>query len=158
MVYYTAITMKLNTKPWQCVTSRENYTAQINYICNKYDCQQVGSMGWELDSNCQLHCHTTLKSNKALFRKNICSDYRKTFKKHNIWLVPINSFKNWEEYCTKTGNEEAKYHWICRYYDNNYPDEFNNEANIRANKTFMLDDLFINKQNHWEKIKADFID
>lgn len=157
MVYYTAITLKLNTKPWKKVTSSENYIQQINYICQKYDCQQIGSIAWELDKCCQLHLHTTLKSEKALFRKNICSDYRKTFKKHNIWLVPVSSVKNWNEYVTKTDNEEERYHWLCRYYNNNYP-EYNNETAIRNHDRIKLDDIVLNKQNHWEKIQADFID
>lgn len=158
MVYYTAITLKLNTKPWQSVTSSENYLKQLNYICHTHDCQLMDIVAWEIDNCCQLHCHATLKSKKALFRKNICSDYRKHFKKHNIWLVPISQPKNWHDYCSKSENEEPKYHWLCRYYDSNYPEQFNNESNVRANDSFNLDNLFINKQNHWEKLQPDFID
>lgn len=158
MVHYTAITLKLNTKPWKKVTSKESYMEQLNWICQKYDCQLVGSIAWELDNFCQLHTHTTLQSNKVLFRKKICTDYRKTFKNHNIWLVPDINLVNWNLYCTKSPDEEAKYHWLCRYYQEAYPEQFNNEQAIRNHDTFNLNDVTINSQNHWEKVTCQFID
>lgn len=158
MVYYTAITLKLNTKPWKKITSKENYMEQLNWICSKYDCQLTGSIAWELDQCCQLHTHTTLKSKKALFRKNICTEYRKQFKNHNIWLVPDINNNRWDEYCSKSPDEEEKYHWLCRYYQEEYPEQYNNEKAIREGTGHKLDDVFINKTNHWEKLTAEFID
>ena len=157
MEYYTAITLKLNTKPWKKVTSKENYMQQYNWICQNYDCQLVGSIAWELDKCCQLHTHAILKSTKVLFRKKISTEYRKTFKNHHIWLVPDINCKNWNEYCTKTYDEEAKYHWLCRYYQEEY-EEYNNEEKIREGTGIQLNDVIINKQNHWEKVTAQFID
>lgn len=152
MVHYTAITLKLNTKPWKQggVTSCENYRQQLHNIANKFDCQLGKVCGVELDEYCQLHVHTTLVSNKILHRANICKYYRRTFKKHSIWLVPVTNEEAWDDYCLKTGNQEELYHWLCRYYDNNYPEQFNKETAIRNNETIKIpENIFLNSKNHW---------
>lgn len=162
MVYYTAITLKLNTKPWKQggVTSLENYHQQLAWICNKYkikwDQQHVGC---ELDKLGQLHVHTTLISSNVLHRMSIIKEYRKHFKYYQMFLVPVNNLQKWVDYCIKTGNEEEKYHWLCRYYDNNYPNEYNNEEAIR-NYKFELAEWKLNTRKHWEKVQpeCDFID
>lgn len=165
MLYFTAITLKLNTKPWNegGVTSREIYTSQLNDICTHFKCNVSDVCGYELDKQCQLHIHTTLISKKMLHRKKICNYYRNLYKKYSIWLVPVSGLKNWEDYCLKAGNEEEKYHWLCRFYDNNTL-EYNDEENIRAivfsQSRFHLDDIILNFYDHWEKLEdsCQFID
>lgn len=151
MVFYTAITLKLNTKPWieGGITSRENYSQQLHAIASKFNATLDNVEGYELDKQCQLHVHATLVSTKILHRVSICKWYRHTYKKHSIWLVPISNLKNWKEYCLKTGNEEEKYHMLCRFYDRDNYDKWD----------FNYDDVKLNKQKHWEKceIEAQFI-
>lgn len=152
MVYYTAITIKLNVKPWihNGVTSAENYTLQLSQLITKFKVSLDLVTGWELDKQCQLHFHGTLVSTKIIHRMNICKWYRRTFKKHSIWLVPITDLSNWRGYCNKAGNDEEKYHWLCRYYNNNYP-EWQNKKLIFSNKLINLDNIKLNSKNHWEK-------
>lgn len=159
--YYTAITLKLNTKPWNegGITSREKYTQQLAALASKFNCTVDSVVGYELDKQCQLHVHTTLVSTKILHRVSICKWYRRTYEKYSIWLVPVSSLSNWKDYCLKTGNDEEKYHWLCRFYSNNYPDEFNDEEAIRNiwHKRFHLADVKLNKVNHWEKCEIEAI-
>jgi len=159
MAYYTAITLKLNTKPWKQdgVTSRHNYSLQLAALAIKFNCTVDSVHGYELDKQCQLHVHTTLVSTKILHRASICKWYRHKYQKHSIWLVPITNLRNWQGYCQKTGNEEEKYHWLCRFYSENYPDEFNDEEMIRniQHTRFTLADIQLNIANHWEKCEID---
>lgn len=163
MVNYTAITLKLNTKPWKQngVTSLEIYYQQLALICNKFSIRYSKEhVGCEMDKLGQLHIHTTLISKNVLHRMSIIKEYRKNFKGYQMFLRPVNNLQKWIDYCEKTGNEEEKYHWMCRYYSNNYPEQFNNEQAIR-NYKFNISDWKLNSRNHWEKVNisdADFID
>jgi len=160
MVYYTAITLKLNTKPWNegGVTSRDLYESQLIDLCFKFSCKVSDVCGYELDKQCQLHVHTTLISKSVLHRKKICNYFRKEYKKYSIWLVPITGLKNWEKYCLKTGNahECVKYEKLCQYYEKKVLHE-----DVHLLFISYAPRITLNKQNHWEKHDDDecnFID
>lgn len=119
MVYFTAITLKLNSKPWIKTTSDTIYFGQLMDIATKYKCKIHTQYGFEMDKQCQLHIHATLKSKKPLFRKKVCSYYRKTYKNHSIWLRPVENLEKWVSYCNKSSFDERMcYKTIVKYYKN----------------------------------------
>ena len=161
MVYYTAITLKLNTKPWKenGITSRENYLHQLNNLANKFNCKLDKTIGCEMDKCCQLHVHCIIINKKILHRVTICKYYKSIFKNHSIWLEPVNNLENWRIYCKKANNEEEKdYHYLCKfYYDNSHEFDINKYQSRKDCK------YKINNQKHWEKknlyqAEAEFID
>lgn len=163
MVYFTAITLKLNTKPWIQTTSHEKYLSQLHDLATEYKCQIHLQYGFEMDKQCQMHIHATLKSKKPLFRKKVCAYYRKKYKNHSIWLRPVEELDKWISYCTKSSFDERMcYKKIKKYYN---PEKVEYKIdNIKKlhQKMFNQNNIFINKNNHFEKgskyiIKCDFI-
>lgn len=120
MVYFTAITLKLNTKPWKenGTTSKKEYKKQLNELCIAFNCNLAVDLGWEMDKLCQLHVHGTLVSEKILHRKKISNYYRNIYRKYSIWLRPIDDYTNWKSYCLKSGiqDQEKVYNLISDFY------------------------------------------
>lgn len=153
MVYLTAITLKLNTKPWLQTTSETQYISQLHSIATKFSCKIHLQYGFEMDNQCQLHIHATLKSKRPLFRKKICSYYRSLYKNHSIWLRPVTSFDKWVSYCTKSSfDERMTYIKIAKYYDE--PTKYNIKK-IKKNHRliFNKNNIIVNSNNHFEKKK-----
>ncbi len=154
MVFYTAITLKLNTKPWNQTTSDILYLQQLKDLSKHFNCRLHVDYGFEMDKQCQMHIHATLVSKLPLFRKKVCTFYRKKYKNHSIWLRPVESLAKWINYCQKASfDERMAYSVVCKYYDK--PDKYDikNILSLNHKKIFKKNLILVNAQWHFEKVK-----
>ena len=153
MKHYTAVTITLNTVPWKQLTSAHNYCVIINKL--KQLCKASLDwkyLGWELNGNCQLHCHFTLVTNKRIVPPHMIRRMKGQthyWKYHSIanysnYRIHFKSIKTkedlerWVLYCKKTKDMRSLYNRVAHDLSNKlYPDldlvdydvEFNHEGN-----------------------------
>ncbi len=154
MVFYTAITLKLNTKPWNQTTSDVLYLSQLKDITNKFNVRLHSDYGFEMDKQCQMHVHATLVSKTPLYRKKVCNYYRKNYKNHSIWLRPVESLPKWISYCTKSSfDERMAYKIIIKYYKKPEKYDIKNINSLNHKRILEKNLILVNAQWHFEKSK-----
>ena len=119
---FTAVTIKLNTAPWKHGGTVNEET--VHKILDKIrpDNSILYPIKWELDSKCQLHCHTTIESPKTLFRNQVLSSIREDIpesKRYSVYLKAIEKAElvYWFAYCNKHHDDiRPIYYRLQQYY------------------------------------------
>ena len=121
---FTAVTIKLNTAPWKHGGTVNEET--VHKILDVINWRQLLSVlypiRWELDSKCQLHCHTTIESPKTLFRNQVLEAIKEAIpeaKNYSVYLKPIEKaeLEYWLAYCNKHKDDiRPIYYRLQQYY------------------------------------------
>ncbi len=105
---FTAVTIKLNTAPWKHggTVNEETVYKIIDKIRESTPLSYLYPVKWELDSKCQLHCHTTIESKKTLFRNKVLEAIKEDIpaaKNYSVYLKQIEKGElgHWLLYCNK---------------------------------------------------------
>lgn len=126
---FTAVTIKLNTAPWKPggtvneetvfkILHRINSMESESYLFNQFPVK------WELDSKCQLHCHTTVATKKILYRNKVLAKIKEDIPeaaRYSIFLKPLAKaeLEYWVAYCNKHKDDiRPLYYRIQQYYHN----------------------------------------
>ncbi len=119
---FTAVTIKLNTAPWKHGGTVNEET--VHKILDKIrpDSSYLYPIKWELDSKCQLHCHTTIESPKTLFRNQVLSAIKEDLpesQRYSVYLKAIEKAElvYWLAYCNKHHDDiRPIYYRLQQYY------------------------------------------
>ena len=139
ILYKTAVTIVLNTVPWKQLTSAHNYCVIMHKLKQLTNARTIDfeSIGWELNSNAQLHCHFTLMTKKPIIIPKIISQLKKqkwfwkynaihNFENYRFHFKPLNEeadYIRWSAYCKKTKNMRPLYNKLCHDISNKlFPD------------------------------------
>ena len=123
---FTAVTIKLNTAPWKYngTVNEETVYQIIHNLYKACDAPVVlHPVKWELDTKCQLHCHTTLETKKTVFRNKVLSYIKEHLDvpNYHIFLKPIanQELVYWQAYCNKVKVDvRPLYYRIVQFYRN----------------------------------------
>lgn len=113
----TAITIKLNTAPWKQggIANEETYCEMLNKIREQVNGVIYHPIAWELDKNCQLHCHATIFSNFTVYRNKAINSCKNVKDNHSVFIKEIQNSREvhyWIQYCKKSQDMRRM------YYDN----------------------------------------
>lgn len=143
--HFTSITLKLNTNPnlKNGYTSAENYGLILQQIVDTVVARQKYAFlidsTFELDSKCQLHCHATLNSKYAVYRKGVINNLKvstygiENITKYQVFLKPLDTLDDitfWTYYLRKNEHngthKEARelYHYLWNHKHGQKPQEF----------------------------------
>ena len=84
----------------------------------------VHPVKWELDTKCQLHCHTTVETPKPIFRNKVLSyikEHLPDAKNYSTYIKPIanDELRYWQQYCNKVKIDvRPLYYRIVQFYRN----------------------------------------
>jgi len=126
--YFYAITIKLNTAPWKYGgTVNEEDVHSICHLISKsttkndYPTLAFYDKAWELDSKCQLHLHTTIATERAVYRKRILELLKldPRYKNYSIFIQPLppDEVDYWQRYCAKARDAREVYYRLQQYYN-----------------------------------------
>jgi len=122
---FTAVTVKLNTPLWSRFgTASEDVYYQIIYAIYQAVEQPtiLHHIKFELDSKCQLHCHTTVETRFPIFRKKVLQFIKSELpqaRNYSLFMKPIASdeLEYWTAYCRKTTIDvRPLYYRIAKFY------------------------------------------
>lgn len=123
---FSAVTIKLNTAPWKHggTVNEETVYQIIHNIYKACQCDIIlHPVKWELDSHCQLHCHTTVETPKTIFRNKILTYIKEHLdvKNYSTYIKPIanGELGYWQQYCNKVKKDvRPLYYRIIQFYRN----------------------------------------
>lgn len=129
--YFYALTIKLNTAPWKRggTVSGEDVYFIVNQVIrstgykNNYHSYPLPShSAWELDSKCQLHLHTIVNTERAIYRKRIQQEIKTDprLKNYSVFIQPLdlNEVDYWQRYCSKSRDMREIYYRLQQFYQN----------------------------------------
>lgn len=128
--YFYALTIKLNTAPWKHggTVSGEDVYQIVNKVIQstlkKDDSSYhlINLDAWELDSKCQLHLHTLVNTERAIYRKRIQQEIKADprYKNYSVFIQPleINEVDYWQRYCSKSRDMREIYYRLQQFYQN----------------------------------------
>lgn len=130
---HTAVTITLNTVPWKKLTSAHNYMCIINKVKQLANgTVDWKTVGWELNGNCQLHCHFTLISKKPVVIAKIINQLKAqkhywkyhsidNFANYRLHFKPLKTtsdIERWTGYCLKAGDQRPFYNRVAHDISN----------------------------------------
>lgn len=129
--YFYALTIKLNTAPWKHggTVSGEDVFSIVNMVIrstgykNNYHSYPLPShSAWELDSKCQLHLHTLVETERAIYRKRIQQEIKQDprYKNYSVYIQPLelSEVDFWQRYCSKSRDMREIYYRLQLFYQN----------------------------------------